>query len=491
MKKSVFKRFVVFSLAIALVCVIVVGGIVAFPLSRYIENSKRSTLEETTQTVSELAGKISNGDLHFMDMVERRIFKDSMDAFSSSFRATTTITDTRGLVIYSSNPEFTGGILSIPQEIIDAIHKGGYYEHGNLNDNYKHQYYIAIQPITSSDGYIVGYCVVSQANLWTADYIPTIFTTLIVIIVLTALLIFIISAVYAYNTTLPLKKIAGAVKRFSVGDLESRGLVKTQDELGEISQAFNEMADSLASSEGMRRNFIANVSHELKTPMTTIAGYIDGILDGTIPEKDQKHYLGIVSQEVKRLSRLVGSMISLSKIDSGEITVKKAPFVIQDTAFNVLTGFENDIYNKHLNIEGMDCDEDIITYGDSDLIHQVIYNLVENAVKFTNEGGYIRFDFSKKDGATYVTIENSGEGILPEDLKLVFDKFYKGDKSRSINKKSMGLGLYIVKTIIRLHDGDIYVESEPGKYCRFTFHIPDEGKKKKDSHVFSKETHDE
>ena len=274
--------------------------------------------------------------------------------------------------------------------------------------------------------------------------------------------------------------MADAAKRFAVGDFESRGHIKSNDEIGELAAAFNEMADSLASSEGMRRNFIANVSHELKTPMTTIAGYIDGILDNTIPKEEQEYYLGIISQEVKRLNRLVTSMISLSKIDSGEITLKKSPFIIQNTVFNVLLSFEGDIEKKHLSIEGLDNDEDIKIYGDSDLIHQVLYNLVENAVKFTNDKGYIRFGFAQKDSRVYIYVENSGEGIPPEDIRLVFDKFYKADKSRSINKKSMGLGLYIVRSIILLHGGNIFVESEPENYTRFTFWIPDIPKKQKE-----------
>lgn len=487
MTKSVFRRFVFFSLAVALICIIVVCGIITFPVSEFIENSKRSTLEENTRNLSNLVSEVAEDDLYTLSPDEDRVFTASLNTFSTSLHAITAITDTQGRVMYSSARELKGKTLALPAELSDSLSRGSYFEHGNLHDIYNHQYYISATAVTADNGVdVIGFCFIAQATLWTADYIPTIFAVLVVLVVLAAILIFILSAVYAYNTTLPLKQMAAAAKRFAVGDYASRGHVKTNDEIGELTQAFNEMADSLASSEGMRRNFIANVSHELKTPMTTIAGYIDGILDGTIPREDQDYYLGIVSQEVKRLSRLVTSMISLSKIDSGEITVKKAPFVIQETAFNVLIGFESEINKKNLSIEGMDCEEDIITYGDSDLIHQVIYNLVENAVKFTNEGGYIRFGFTKKANSTYVCIENSGEGVLPEDLKLIFDKFYKADKSRSSDKKSMGLGLYIVRTIIRLHGGDITAESEHGQYCRFIFWIPDEAKKRKELPYFIK-----
>ncbi len=492
MTKSVFRRFVFFSLAVALVCIIVVCGIITFPVSEFIESSKKSTLEENTRSISHLVSEVVYDDLYSLTPHEKRIFAASLATYSSSQRAITAICDTEGYVVYSSENELTGTVLNIPDTLKSKLSHSSYFEHGTLHNTYNKQYYISALKITSQkDGRVIGYCIVAQATLWTADYIPTIFGILVLLVVVAAILIFILSAVYAYNTTLPLKQMAAAAKRFSVGDFASRGHIKSNDEIGELSQAFNEMADSLASSEGMRRNFIANVSHELKTPMTTIAGYIDGILDGTIPKEEQEHYLGIVSQEVKRLSRLVTSMISLSKIDSGEIDVNKAPFEIQETAFNVLLGFENEIEKKELSIEGMDSDEDIITFGDKDLIHQVLYNLVENAIKFTNQGGYIRFGFSRKAGSTYVCIENSGEGVLPEDLKLIFDKFYKADKSRSINKKSMGLGLYIVRTIIRLHGGDITAESEPGEYCRFIFWIPDEAKIKKELPYYIKENKNE
>lgn len=492
MTKSVFRRFVFFSLAVSLVCIIVVCGIITFPVSEYIESSKRSLLEENTRNLSNLAGEVAQDDLYSLNDDEERVFTASLSTLSSSLHAITAITDTQGKVVYSSEQELSGKTIELSDSFVNALSDGSYFEHGTLHDIYNNQYYISAIAVTADNGVdVIGYCIIAQATLWSSESVSTIFGVLIALVFIAALLIFILSAVYAYNTTLPLRQMAAAAKRFAVGDYASRGHVKTNDEIGELSQAFNEMADSLASSEGMRRNFIANVSHELKTPMTTIAGYIDGILDGTIPKEEQDHYLGIVSQEVKRLSRLVTSMISLSKIDSGEITVKKAPFVIQETAFNVLLGFESEIEKKHLSIEGMDSEEDITTYGDSDLIHQVLYNLVENAVKFTNEGGYIRFGFTRKANSTYVCVENSGEGVLPEDLKLIFDKFYKADKSRSVDKKSMGLGLYIVRTIIRLHGGDITAESEPGEYCRFIFWIPDETKKKKELPYFIKEKNNE
>lgn len=482
MKKSLFKRFLFYAVLVGLICVLVVFGILTLPVSRYIENSKRATLEQNTYEVAGYIGEVAGINIYSLSDQKSNIFDASVNTITKSLHAVMVVVDTDGIIVYSSSEDIPtfGARLSSP--VMEEISNGSYFEHGTLHNTYNQQYYIFAAPVTAGNRgtHTIGYCMVAQATLWTADYIPSIFMVLSLVILLSVATIFIMVSVYAYNATRPLKLMAAAAKRFAVGDFESRVYVNTKDEIGELAAAFNEMADSLASSEGMRRNFVANVSHELKTPMTTIAGYIDGILDGTIPPEEQSHYLKIVSDEVKRLSRLVTSMISLSKIDSGEITVNKTDFILQDTVFNVLLGFENEIEKKHLEIQGLDSDEDTLVHGDKDLIHQVIYNLVENAVKFTNEGGYIRFGFSKKGNRVFAYVENSGAGILPEDLRLVFDKFYKADKSRSINKKSMGLGLYIVRTIIRLHEGDITAESVPGEFCRFIFWLPDPQKRKKE-----------
>ncbi len=482
MTKSVFKRFLFYSMTVTFICTLVICGIATVPMSRYIEKSRRSAIEENSQNVAAFVGEMTKDDINVLSEKEGEVFAESLEVLSESLNAVLAVVDTEGKIIYSSTSELSQGDITLSQEIMGMISDGEHFEHGNLHNIYDSTYYISAVPITADNNGldVLGYCLFAQSNVWSTEYVPNAIGLLILTILVAFVLVFIMSAVYAYNTTIPLKQMAAAAKRFAIGDFESRGNIKTNDEIGELSAAFNEMADSLASSEGMRRNFIANVSHELKTPMTTIAGYIDGILDGTIPEDDREHYLGIISQEIKRLNRLVTSMISLSKIDSGEIKVTKAPFVIQDTVFNVLLGFESEIEKLKLNIEGLDDEDDITAFGDKDLIHQVLYNLVENAVKFTNEGGYIRFGFTHKNNRVYVYVENSGEGILPEDLRLVFDKFYKGDKSRSRNKKSMGLGLYIVRTIINLHGGKITVESEPGEFCRFMFYIPDAPKKQKE-----------
>ena len=207
--------------------------------------------------------------------------------------------------------------------------------------------------------------------------------------------------------------------------------------------------------------------------MTTISGFVDGILDGTIPEDKQKHYLNIVSTEIKRLSRLVKVMLSLSRIDSDSMKLNFRNVDITQMILSVLMTFENDINSKNINIIGFENSGSITAELDKDMMYQVIYNLLENAVKFTDNGGYININISENNNNTLeISIKNSGTGISNQDIHYVFDKFYKTDKSRSIDKKGLGLGLYIVKKIVKLHNGDINVKSKIGEYTQFNLYIP-------------------
>ena len=277
----------------------------------------------------------------------------------------------------------------------------------------------------------------------------------------------------------PLRQMSTAAKQFGKGDFSVRVSATGNDEINELATAFNNMAESLSASETTRKSFVANVSHELKTPMTTITGFIDGILDGTIPPEKQNHYLHIVSDEIKRLSRLVRSMLNLSRIDSGELKLNYQTFDLLDVLVNVIITFEQEIDRKGIDIKGLDMITPKSVYGDKDLLHQVVYNLVENAVKFTNDGGYIEFNIIESLERFDFMIKNSGMGIGASEIEHVFERFYKTDKSRSKDKKGLGLGLYLVRSIIRLHGGDISAKSNVGEYTEFDFYIPKIAQKKK------------
>ena len=246
----------------------------------------------------------------------------------------------------------------------------------------------------------------------------------------------------------------------------------SDDEIGELAISFNQMTNSLARLESMRKSFVANVSHELKTPMTTIGGFIDGILDGTIEPDKQKEYLAIVSDEVKRLSRLVESMLGMSKLESGEFAIRPELFDFRELLCSIVISQEQRIESKKIEIVGLDAIESFSLNADRDLIHQVIYNLVDNAIKFTDEAGKITFNAEGGPKEMVFSIRNTGKGIPERELPFVFERFYKADKSRSSDKKSTGLGLYIVKTIVKAHGGGITVKSKENADTEFIVTLP-------------------
>ena len=231
------------------------------------------------------------------------------------------------------------------------------------------------------------------------------------------------------------------------------------------------MASSLEAIEENRKSFISNVSHELRTPMTTIGGFVDGILDGTIPESQHKQYLRTVSEEINRLARLVRSMLNISKYEAGELELQTEVFDLTSLTIRTVLLFEKRIEAKHIDIRGLDAGRFFVN-ADEDLAQQVIYNLTENAVKFVDEGGYISYDFRKDDKFVYAVIRNSGEGLKKNEINKVFDRFYKTDESRGKDKTGVGLGLSIVRSIIKLHNGSILVRSKPGEYTEFEFSLP-------------------
>ncbi len=272
----------------------------------------------------------------------------------------------------------------------------------------------------------------------------------------------------------PLRELSEAARLLGHGNLNVRVQTGGQNsrEFDELAVAFNNMATSLQSAETRRQEFVADVSHELKTPMTIIAGYMDGMLDGTIPKERHAYYMQIISNEVRRLSRLVRSMLEISRMqDQGVDESKKSRFDVCDMVGQTLLTFEQRINEKELDVQVDMPNAAVYTFADQDAINQVVYNLMDNAVKFCDRAGTLGVSVKPNGGKLQVAISNTGATISPEELPLVFDRFHKTDKSRSMNPDGAGLGLYIVKTIICGHGENIAVTSRDGK-TEFSFTLP-------------------
>ena len=348
----------------------------------------------------------------------------------------------------------------ISNNILSTIKsKGIYKETGNLNDIYIDKHHTVGAPLKDYSGAQTGAVFISLSVNTVSNYTNQIITAtiLVSIFILLALTIFIY--IFSRGMLAPIHQMTDAAKAMSNGDYTRRVNTKqTEDEIQQLSKAFNAMAASFESLEQMSSSFVSNVSHELKSPMTTIGGFIDGVLNGTIPPEKSKYYLNIVSEEIKRLTSVVNSMLALAKLESGRTSLTCSKTDIVDIVCKVIISFENKIIDKEIQIIGLDEVDRIFVECDGELIYQVVYNLFDNAVKYTHKGGYISIFINKYNSRIELYIKNSGNGIEEEDLKYIFDRFYKIDKSRSVDKSGFGLGLHIVKSIVSYHNGDIQVK---------------------------------
>ena len=360
--------------------------------------------------------------------------------------------------------------FTIPEDIMEKVSSGEYYDDKPVEGLFKYKMFLAGVPITVNGRFIGAVFAANHVQNSFKEYTRSIASVYLYSVLFALALSFVVVYIFTAKLTDPLSQMSNAAKAYAKGDFSKRVKVHGSDELAELCQSFNRMATRLSMFESSRRSFVANVSHELKTPMTSISGYIDGMLDGTIPPERHTEYLKIVSDETKRLSRIVTSMLNLAKIGSGEFDLKYTDFDISSLIIDCMFTFEQTIEKKNITVEGFENIEAVNVHADRDMIYQVIYNLVDNAVKFTNENGVISVSVGENNNnEIYVSIQNTGEGISSEDIGRIFERFYKVDRSRSYDTKGAGLGLFLSKTIVEIHGGKIYAESVEGSYVRFTF----------------------
>ncbi|MCL2105738.1 MAG: HAMP domain-containing histidine kinase [Oscillospiraceae bacterium] len=375
------------------------------------------------------------------------------------------------------------GLLRIPESYARQALLGSLAETGTLAGAFQEDVLVAADPFTDGDGNIIGFVMAAQPmSLGLGEYQGGIMR-LFLLSALSALAVtFLVVYYISYRLARPLQEMARATKQYAKGDFSYRVDIRNKNELSLLAESFNSMAISLATLESSRRSFVANVSHELKTPMTTIGGFIDGMLDGTIPPKKHEHYLKVVSDEVQRLSRLVTGMLNLSKIENGDMKLNPTAFDINELLFHTVLSFEQLIARKGIELVGLEQLQPIILRGDKDMLYQVFYNLIDNAVKFTPPGEriefYVQIHSTDRPGGGdperifCFGLRNTGVGIASEELTRIFERFYKADQSRSYDVKGAGLGLYLVKTIVEMHGGQMKADSDSETYTEFAVLLP-------------------
>ncbi len=478
-----FKYFFIFS-AIVLISFLLIGIALMIFTSGFLRTHDRNTTtlyaKEISETMTELAES---------EMITRNpegsalILLNSVDLMSDCTGYDVFICNKDGSV--AACGDMLSGFklnnkscekhynLNLSKAYVQKAKKSGFSEFSTMDSFYNSVHSVSMEPIRIN-GEFTGLAIVA-APLESAlvNNLRNVLRMFLFAAGLALILVTIAVYIMTEKIAKPIRNLENATRCYSSGDFTYRvPEIHSHDELAGLITKFNSMATALEQLENSRRSFVANVSHEFKTPMTTIGGFINGILDGTIPPEKQNYYLEIVSSEINRLSKMVTMMLNISKIETGNADLTIEQFDISQKLVTTFLGFEQLVSKKNIDVEGFEDLPQVTIHGDSAMIDQVIYNLVDNAVKFTNEGGKIIVNAATDKKYAYFSVTNSGKGIPQKDTSKVFERFYKVDQSRSTDVKSTGLGLFLVKSIVDLHSGTITVESEPDNFTRFTVKLP-------------------
>ena len=455
---------------------LVLLGTVFFSLSyNYARGQKTDELLERAQVVSRLSVRYleSGRYLTMEELRQDQVFQQLAATAAMISDMDILVCDEEGHVLLSTDETMEGQSITIPEGVMSAVlEQGTWAGRSRLDQLYESKRFVGgVSVVSPTTGKVLG----SVFTVSSGDTVDALWRTFAGLLVMTALVVLMISFVATSVTTMrqikPIREMAQATRCYAEGDFDIRmNDYGRDDDIGELAASFNNMAERLQQTERQRREFIANISHELKTPMTTIAGYTDGILDGTIPPENEKQYLQIIANESRRLSRLVRRMLDVSQLQAMDPLRNGNHFDICESMRRVLISMEKKINDRHLDVDADIPDEPILVLGDNDMITQVIYNLLENAAKFAREGSTLYLGVAMMDGKARVTVRNIGDTIPAEELPLLFERFHKSDKSRSEDKDGYGLGLYIVKTILQQHKEEINVTSENG-VTTFTFSL--------------------
>ena len=486
-RSNIFLRYFIMFASIFLITFAVLGSSLLILVNQYSIEEKTNLLKENTEAMAKsVSSTLIVNNMNASYSHEKEVICESLLVVSNCIDSDVFVCDNEGKIILCKeqvgiSPYYSASMVcdehssfQMNDSLIQRVYEDGSAVARLVVDE-KECYVVgtAIYAPTYYQGTndIIG-SVFAVVESGTSELVSAVLRIFISVAVICLFVGFVMIWVLTKKMVTPLQQMSAAAKRFAVGDFSYRVKIDSNDELSDLGYAFNEMADALDKLENSRRSFVANVSHELKTPMTSIAGFIDGILDGTIPKAKQEYYLKIVSDEVRRLSRLVVAMLNMSKMESGDFEMKPKNYNITDQIIHILLTFEQKIEKKNIEIRGLDDVKPYRVNADTDMIYQVIYNLFDNAVKFTNENGYIEIALKEIGDFVQVSIKNSGEGIDKAELSRIFERFYKVDKSRSLDAKGAGLGLYIVKMMVEMHGGRIYAKSESANEAEFVFTLP-------------------
>ena len=476
MFKSIFSKYISAFMTIIIVSFATVSAISGAMITAYSNTEKKNTTSESASTVKD---HVEN-EMYYSQTSDLRLFiyynysklRNTFALFTSYEKdIILLLTDLEGKILIADNLASSEYVNSkLPVNLInEVIEKKSITSTSDMGGLFEEKQIYTALPLAYRSGEVCGVVFSISTNTALSDLASVMIKTIITAMIWVMFFALIIVYFITEHITLPLKKLSRAAKEYAKGNFKARVSVSSNDEISQLAESFNNMATDLENHEKSRSSFIANISHDLRTPMTSISGFIDGILEGAIPPEKYDYYLNIVGSEVKRLSRLVSSLLEISRFEAGERKLNMTEFDICEMARQIVISFENRITEKNLDVD-FNCDDfNISVIADKDAIHQILYNLCDNAIKFAKDSGKYIISIRHKNKSVFVSVYNEGEGISEEDIPFIFDRFYKSDKSRGLDKKGVGLGLYISKTIIDAHGQEIWAKSVYGEYCEFVF----------------------
>ena len=458
-KESINQRIIVTFISVTSIVLIFLGSIITILFNKNYHSTKLSNLEKQMGII----GNSINNYLNQQDGSYSQL-KEIIKMACISTNTEAIITDRLGYVYLVNGEDYQDLMYSKIKLNTESLSSNIEFKKEVFKtDNASIKGYVKA---IYEDGEIDGYMIMVMQNESERNFnMFIIWITVIIEIIISAIVIKIVTKQIIIR---PIDDINNVAKRLAKGEVEKRVVVNCNNEIGELAESFNMMAESLEKSDTKRREFISNVSHELRSPITSIKGFIGGILDGVIPRDRENYYLKIVYDEIDRLARLVNDLLDMSAMESGKFNLAITEFDINQVISLCILNLEHKIQEKGLNVKATFHNNRAYVLGDRDRIIQVVTNIIENSIKYSNDDGEIKIDVYSKGEKIYVDIFNSGECIEEKELNTIWDRFYKSDKSRT-NKLSTGLGLPIVRSILSQHNEDIWVKNIEGKGVSFIF----------------------
>lgn len=465
MKKTLYLKFVLAYLIFGAFGFIIVTTFVPSMTKEHLVREKAESLySEATLIANTYAGGLYTSETNLETV------KTQLDSLAVYMGSVIRIINPSGRLVLDTNRPLNVEEVVVIEGFDPTITGGSYYIVDNFFGSFSSDVLTVLAPITSNfkvKGYVVIHADMLDIQASCNSLLNISYITLVILFLLSLIiLIFFTEMVY-----IPLRKITYATEQYASGNMHYEFQVESDDEIGYLSACLNYMASEIARSEDDQKKFIANVSHDFRSPLTSIRGYLEAMLDGTIPPEMYEKYLTIVLNETERLTKLTNSLLTLNNLNTKGMLLDRTDFDINQVIRNTAASFEGTCRQKTIAIELVLTGDVMYVNADMGKIQQVLYNLMDNAIKFSHHDSIIRIETSQKKNKLFVSVKDTGIGIPKEDLKLIWDRFYKSDLSRGKDKKGTGLGLSIVKEIINAHGEHINVISTPGEGSEFIFSL--------------------